>query len=284
MLRPGARIAVVAPSGIYDPERVRAATKLLESWGFDVTRMAGLNARHRYLAGDDATRREDLVRALCGDYDAVWMARGGYGLARLLPTLPWTALRRIPFFGFSDASALLNPLLDRGLVPVHAPVLNALVAHNDEMTRAHLHALVVEGRCAPIRGVPIVPGTVEAPLCGGNLCVLASMCGTPWQLRGRGRIVLLEDVNEPPYKLDRLLTQLLQSGALDGAAAFVLGDFTGAELPEGTSWTAEDVIVELLRPFGVPILARVGIGHAARNLAIPFGPARLDGDQLVSLA
>lgn len=281
MLSPGARIAVVAPSGIFDPARVDRGMRLLESWGYHVEPLGGFGARHRYLAGDDTTRLQDLTRAMCGDFDAVWMARGGYGLARLLPLLPWQALRRIPFFGFSDATAILNPLFDRGLVPVHAPVLNALVDHNDEESRAHLHALLAEGRCAPLQGEVVIPGSADAPIVGGNLCVMASMCGTPFQLRGRGRIVLLEDVGEPPYKLDRLLTQVIQAGCLDGAAAIVLGEFVGASPPEGADWTTREVLVDLLRPLGVPILAGVGVGHGPRNLAFPFTYARLVGDSLV---
>jgi muramoyltetrapeptide carboxypeptidase len=276
MLRPGARIAIVAPSGIFDPARVQRGMQLLEDWGFRPEPMPGLHARDRYLNGDDATRRGDLVHALCGDYDAVWMARGGYGLARLLPALPFGAMRRIPFFGFSDGTALLNPLHDRGLVAVHAPVLNALCDLNDDMTRDHLHALLTGPQAPAVPCTVAIPGPVDAPVVGGNLCVIASLCGTPYQLVGRGRLVLLEDVGEVAYKLDRLLTQVIQAGCLDGCAGVALGTFVGADPPAGADWTAEEVLLDLLRPLGVPVLTGLPIGHGPRNLALPFGRVRLE--------
>lgn len=279
MLPPGARIAVVAPSGVFEPARVERGMAWLRDQGFTPEPMPGMYAHHRYLAGDDVTRRADLVHALCGDFDAVWMARGGYGLARLLPRLPFGAMKKIPFFGFSDGTALLNPLVERGLPAVHAPVLNALCDHNDEASREHL-ARLLHGACPPLAGTPLLPGRAEAPLVGGNLCVLASLCGTPWQLVGRGRIVLLEDVGESPYKLDRLLTQLLQSGALEGCAGIALGEFVGAHPPADADWGVLDVFEELLAPLGVPVLAGLAVGHGSRNLALPFGRARIDGEWL----
>jgi len=112
------------------------------------------------------------------------------------------------------------------------------------------------------------------------LCVLASLAGTPGALRAAGCIVALEDTGEAPYKVDRLLTQLLQGGAFEGVRGFALGTFDGADAPEGADWTVRDVLLERLAPLGVPVLGGLPFGHGRANRAFRFGHARIDGDQL----
>lgn len=270
----------MAPSGIFDPARLQRGLAVLEAWGHRPTLLPGATARWRYLAGDDETRLDDLRRAFAGDWDAIWMARGGYGIGRLLRDLPLAGLRPVPFYGFSDGTALLNPLAEWGLPAVHAPVITSLADHVDDASRAHLRALLAGEPLPALRGTPWIAGDASGELRGGNLCVLASQCGTPWQLDGAGKIVLLEDVGETPYKVDRLLTQLLEAGCLTGAAGFAIGTFVGADAPSDADWTVRDVIVERLGPLGAPILGGLPIGHGPENHAVRFGPARIDGERL----
>ena len=224
-------------------------------------------------------RISDLRRAFSGAYDAVWMARGGFGLGRLLRDLSWDELEAVPFFGFSDGTALLDPLAARGRPAVHAPVLTSLVDLVDDASRDHLRDLLAGVPLAPLSGRHVTgpSGRVEAPLRGGNLCVLASLCGTPWQLDARDALVLLEEVGEGPYRVDRMLRQLVDSGALDGAAGILLGEFLGADPPPGAGWSVLDVIVDELGGRGIPIVAGLPVGHGARNHAVPLGvPATLE--------
>lgn len=281
-LHKGARIAVVAPSGAFEPVRLERGLEVLRGWGYAPEVLPGAGSRYRYLAGADAVRARDLDRALFGgDYDAVWMVRGGYGLARLLAGLDWSRLRPIPFFGFSDGTALLNQLPDRGGIAVHAPVVTSLGDVVDDPSREHVRALLAGEDPAPLPGLSLRPGRASGRLVGGNLCVLASLCGTPWQLRSSGAIVVLEDVGETPYKVDRLARQLVDSGCLDNAAGFALGSFLGADAPAGADWSVLDVLHDVLAPFGVPVLANLPIGHGAQNFAFPLETARIVGDALV---
>jgi len=280
VLAAGARIAVVSPSGISDPDRLDRGIALARSWGFDLVELPHARAECRYLAGADDERLRDLHEAFSGRFDAVWAARGGYGLSRLMPRIQWASLAPVPFIGFSDATSLLNGLAARGRPAIHGPVLHALDGYHDEESRLAIRA-VLAGEPVRFAGRPLVPGRAEGPLCGGNLCILASLCGTPYQLDAHGKIVLLEDLGEPPYKLDRLLVQCRDAGVFDGAVGFVLGDFLDARPPADAAWTVDDVLLDILGPLGVPILADLPVGHGRRNLAVPLGTrARLHASVL----
>jgi muramoyltetrapeptide carboxypeptidase len=280
VLAPGARIAVVAPSGAYDPARLQRGQDVLDAWGYRPERMPGCGSAWRYLAGSDAARLNDLERAFSGEYDAVWMARGGSGLGRLLRQLRFDGLAPVPLLGFSDGTALLNPLAALGRPAVHAPVLTHLGDTADEASRARLRDLLA-GTAAPLEGLrPLVPGRAHGPVRGGNLCVLASLCGTPWQLDARGAIVLLEEVGEAPYRVDRMLRQLLDSGSLEGAAAIVVGELQGARPPDGADWTMDDVLRDCLGGLGIPVHVDAPVGHGARNWPVPFVDAALEDGRL----
>ncbi len=272
-------IHVVAPSGAVDPERVAAGADVLRAWGYRVEVDPSITLRHRYLAGDDDARLSALRRAAeaaAADDGAVWMARGGYGLSRLLPHLLDRPLPAVPVVGFSDGTVLLNHHPGACL---HGPVINSLLGHADKDSLAHLRA-VLQGETPALTGTPWVPGSASGRLVGGNLCVLASLAGTPGALRAAGCIVALEDTGEAAYKVDRLLTQLIQAGAFDGVRGFALGTFDGADAPDGADWSVRDVLLERLSPLGVPVLGGLPFGHGRANRAFRFGPARIDGDQL----
>lgn len=270
----------MAPAGLFAPERLARGMAVVAEWGYTLQAAPNLGARARYTAGSVAERAADLAWALTAeDVDAVWFARGGFGTAHLLPHLPWDRLDGRPVLGFSDATALLNALQQRGLPAIHAPVLQGLSDDTfgseqavlcDPASRTHLRALLQTGHMQPWRGEwlagPAV--AVRGRLIGGNLAVLASVAGTPWALQAAGAILLLEDVAEAPYRIDRLLTQLVQSGALRGVRGLALGDFLDTRLEPSE---LRSFLGELLAPLGVPVIAGLPVGHGARNLAWPVG-------------
>ena len=275
-------IAAVAPSGAFDPARFEAGLALAREAGFDVVPLPDLMRPERYLAAPDAHRLAQLVDALTDPrWSAVWMVRGGYGLGRLLGQIPWDRLPRRPVLGFSDATALFAGLYaaDRGPC-VHAPVLHSLGGTDDE-SRAATWALLRGEPPAPMAGTTWVDGEAEGPVLGGNLTMFASLCGTPWAVHARGHVVLLEDVGEAPYRLDRAIGQLRQAGFFDGVLGVALGEFSGCKPPEGATWSLDDALSDL-RGLGVPVIAGLPVGHAARNRPFVWGSRVRLGDGALS--
>ena len=261
---------------------------LVESWGLRCRLMENLHARHRYLAGTAEQRLHDLTTALTvPDVDAVWFARGGSGTVHLLDGLPWAELYacKRPVIGFSDATSLLTAMWNRRVGrPIHGPVLHSIVDTSDapsaEATRALLFGELdeMEHKVSHVTGPT---GVVEGPIVGGNLCVLASLCGTPWQLDARGCILVLEDIGEWPYQLDRLVTQLRLSGMLDGVIGVALGDFSGGGPPKDADWTVREVLADLFSPLGVLVVDELPVGHGRANHPIPMGAhGRLSAESL----
>jgi muramoyltetrapeptide carboxypeptidase len=286
-LQSGANIVVVAPAGIFDEAKLREGMQLLRSWGYEVTEARQLHSRFRYTAGTPDARREDLHRALTEPgIDAVWYARGGYGTVHCLPGLPAIPDERL-VIGFSDATALFCELQrrqhGRGRL-LHGPVLQSVPQHIGADSRERLRTLLRTGEAPPLLGHSLVSGRgpVSGPVVGGNLCVLASLVGTPWQLDARGAILLLEDVGEAPYRLDRTVTQLREAGCLDGLAGIVLGEFPKCDPPQGAGWTLDEMFHDLLAPLNVPVLAGLPVGHSANNHAFWYGAqGTLHADRLV---
>ena len=280
-LRSGDRVAVVAPSGRVDGARLAAGTEYLRSWGLDVQVMPAVldgHERLKYLAADDKARAEDLRNAwLDPQYAAVFCARGGYGVQRMVEYVDFDELVAVPkwFVGFSDITALHEPLNARGLVTLHGPMAAAVeqlaVAEGRERLRALLfEPETVTDLLAPRGANTVVGGVAEGPLRGGNLALLAASVGTPTYAPPAG-VVVLEEVNEEAYQADRLLTQLLRAGWFDQVTGLVIGDFSQGG--EGL----DDTIRERLEPLGVPMVEGAAIGHEALNLAVPLGlPVRLD--------
>ncbi|AKT40488.1 peptidase S66 [Chondromyces crocatus] len=255
---------------------LEAGLELLKAWGYVPVVGPNLRSQHRYLAGTVKQRAADLVWALTSrDVDAVYVARGGYGCVHCLPAIPWAEV--VPgrlLLGFSDVTALLVALGQRtGVTGVHAPTLDKLATKTDAETQAAVQRLLAEGGEVTLPG-RLVSGqadAVEGPVVGGNLCVLASLIGTPWQVQADGALLVLEDVDEAPYRLDRMVTQFLESGALARVRAVLLGEFTRCTVPREAGWTLEELLVELVEPLGVPVVCGVGVGHGPHNLPWYFG-------------
>lgn len=271
---------MVAPSGLVDRDRFERGAAVLESWGYElVYDEAAVLATGRYTAGT-LSERTAAVNAAVRDPDAaiVWVARGGYGATRVLEGLDLAPLESQPkwLVGFSDATALHAAWQRAGWATLHGPVVSNLHRWT-EPARNQLRAWLAGGRSGRLEGRLLAGrGPAEGPLLGGNLSLLTSLVGTPWLPRLEGAIVLLEDLDEAPYRLDRYLTQLRQSGALGGVRGFVLGQWTrcGDSVDD-----ALETLLERLGDLDVPILGHVAVGHERTSWPVPLGArARIEGD------
>ncbi len=277
MLRRGDRVEVVAPAFAVSSRALGGGLRWLERAGFRVSLGQYVGARAGYFAGDDAQRRADLNRALADpDVRAVWFARGGYGSARLLDGVDWAPLRRQGklLVGYSDITALFAavPRWARARC-LYGPV----VAELGRPASFHLPSLrsALAGR--PIterlpRHSVLVPGRTAGPLRGGNLTVLASLLGTPFMPDLRGSVVLLEDVGEPLYRLDRMLWQLRRAGCLRGVRGVLVGSFDPVPRPrEGRERSVREVLMEALGGLGIPVVHGLPVGHCPGKWTLPLG-------------
>jgi muramoyltetrapeptide carboxypeptidase len=236
-LAAGARVALVAPAGPVTAERVERALAQCQALGLEARVAPSALESRGFLAGTDEERRRDLQAALDDDgIDAVWALRGGYGSMRIINLVDWTSVqqRPKPYIGFSDNTAVHCALQQQRIVSFHGPHAGGdFPAETETAFRCVLFQSNAAG-ILPFRAQDPAPrrlraGAVEARLYGGNLALLAALCGTPLSPSARGCILFLEDVGEPAYRVDRMLTQLRQAGALDGVVGLALGRFTECE-------------------------------------------------------
>jgi muramoyltetrapeptide carboxypeptidase len=286
-LAPGARVAVVAPSGPVPEERLQSGLDILRGWDLDPVVAPHVLDRHRelpYLAGTDADRAADLQGAWCDpSVAAVLCARGGYGAQRMVDLLDWEAMRAAGpkvFLGFSDITALHEAFATRlGLVTLHGPMAAGVDFIKNARAQEHLRATLFAPdtvRTITSGGTALVPGRARGVTLGGCLSLLAADLGTPHARAGaRGGLLCLEDVGEETYRLDRYLTQLLRAGWLDGVRGVLLGSWQTCEAYDGV----RTLIVDRLGGLGVPVAQEFGFGHCEGALTIPFGvAAELDAD------
>ncbi|HXV74938.1 MAG TPA: LD-carboxypeptidase [Candidatus Polarisedimenticolaceae bacterium] len=286
-LAPGDAIGVVATGFAVRPEKLDAGLARLHRWGYRVVTGAHLRDRDGYLAGSDRGRGDDLAAMLRNtEPSAIWFARGGYGTARLLDRVPWAALRRDPklLIGYSDLTALFNAVVSRtASVCLYGPV----VAELGDRASWHAPSLDALSRGRPYRlrlraGQVLAPGRAAGTLVGGNLTVLTHLLGTRYAPDFRGRVLFLEETGEETYRVDRMLTHLRQSGALDRVAAVLVGAIDvppRRRFPPDRSLAA--VVEERLAPLGVPVLTGIPAGHLRAKRTIPLGArAVIDTDEL----
>ncbi|MCS0599993.1 LD-carboxypeptidase [Streptomyces sp. LP11] len=286
-LAPGARVAVVAPSGPVPEERLQAGLDVLRGWDLDPVVAPHVLDRHPrfpYLAGTDTDRAADLQAAWCDPaVDAVLCARGGYGAQRVADLLDWEAMRAAGpkvFVGFSDITTLHEAFAVRlGLVTLHGPMAAGIDFVKSARAQEHLRATLFAPetvRTLTSGGTALVPGTARGTTLGGCLSLLAADLGTPGARTGAaGGLLCLEDVGEETYRLDRYLTQLLRAGWLQGVRGVLLGSWE--QCPPADE--LRPLLAERLGPLGVPVAADFGFGHCAGALTVPFGvAAELDAD------
>lgn len=284
LLGPGARVALVAPAGpLEGAADLERAIANVRSFGWEPRVGAHVMARAGYFAGPDAERLADLNRALGDDeIDGVWCIRGGYGAMRLLDGIDYAALRQRPraLIGYSDITALHAAVGPRcELVSFHGPTGRAELT---DFSRRSLQQAVASGD-DPLGGATgaetLVPGIARGPLAGGNLALLAALCGTPYAPSLDGAVLVLEDVNEAVYRIDRMLVQLRLAGLLARCAGIVFGAFTHADEEEGTGGarTLAEVLREAAVEVGVPCIAGAPVGHIPDQWTLPLGAtAELD--------
>ncbi|MBP2019204.1 muramoyltetrapeptide carboxypeptidase [Symbiobacterium terraclitae] len=298
-VRPGATIGVVAPSGPVPAEQLEAGLKRLHAWGYRTVVGDAVLARRGYLAGTDDRRAEDFNRVWANPaVEAVLCARGGYGAMRILDGIDWERVRRQPkfFCGFSDITVFhLAMAREAGLVTFHGPMVAAFGGAEAYNAAGLRRALQEPGPLGEIpwpdpgeEGAPcpltIRPGVAEGRLAGGNLTLIASLMGTRWEPDFTGCIVLLEDLDEAPYRVDRMLTQLLLAGKLQRAAGILFGDSPTCLQgpPDRPSLTLFEVLEDLLAPLGIPVLYGFPCGHGPHRATLPLGVrARLDAEGAV---
>jgi len=283
-LHPGDTVAIVAPSGPFPRDRYERGRAVLEARGLRVREFLPTRAR-RYLAGSDEERLAGLHAAFADpEVRAVFAARGGYGAMRLLPGLDLALLASSgkALVGFSDVTALHLALQRAGARSVHGPVVTRLGEEPPEALD-RLFELLAGRTPAPLPGKTLVPGSATGRLLGGNLSVLTRLVGTRWLPSLEGAILLLEDVGERPYRLDRMWTHLQLAGLLEPIAGIVLGDFTGCDDP-AAGVEAQEVMAELVASLGKPALAGFPIGHGGVHLAVPLGARVRIDDGVLSFA
>ena len=280
-LRPGDRVRVIAPSGPFDRTlALRAIGWLGERYrvefDWEAFRPVGM------FAGSDARRLAELNHALRARHiRAIWAARGGHGLTRIAHLADYPALLRQPKWvvGFSDVTLLHAELNRAGVASLHAPNLTGL-GRGDALSRARVVEMLEAPSALRIhRGLQVwVEGKAEGTLAGGNLTMLFTCAAAQRLLLPRSCVLVLEDVAEAPYRVDRMLTALRLSGAFDRVAAVVVGDFTCC--PAGRdAVTAEQVVRDALAGLGVPVLSGLPFGHGRHNEPLPLGlPAAVDGE------
>ena len=280
-LAPGARVAVVAPSGPIAEERLQAGLDILRGWDLDAVVAPHVLHRHGelgYLAGSDADRAADLQAAWCDPaVDAVLCARGGYGAQRMVDLLDWDAMRAAGpkvLVGFSDVTTLHQAFATRlGLVTLYGPAAAGADFVKNALAQEHLRATLFAPdtvRTLTSRGPALVPGRARGVTLGGCLSLLATDLGTRHARTGaRDGLLLIEDVGEQPYRVDRLLTQLLRTGWLDGVRGIVLGSWEGC----GPYDVLRTVLAERLGGLGVPVVEEFGFGHCEGALPVPCGVA-----------
>jgi len=285
-LSPGARVALVAPAGpLRNEDELVASIAHAESLGWTAVPAPNALRRDGYLAGTDAERVRDLNAALQDDrIDGIWCVRGGYGAMRILPAVDYDAMRRRPkaLLGYSDITALHAAFAVRsGVVSYHAPTARGLLT---AFTRDSLMSAVIAQRdpCGVAAGARTLrEGRAEGRLVGGNLALLSALAGTPFAPDYRGAILVVEDVGEPTYRIDRMLRQLALSGALAQLSGIAFGQFTeGSEPGDDESRPLDDVLGEAADVAGVPAVAGIPLGHIADQWTIPLGTrAELDADR-----
>jgi muramoyltetrapeptide carboxypeptidase len=293
-LKTGDAIAIVAPAGpIQSRENLEHGIVILEKMGFRVRFEDRIFESSGYLAGKDADRAEELTRAFEDpDINAIIGLRGGYGCSRLIPFLQ-QKMRKFPkiFVGFSDLTTLhMFFQKNFGWITFHGPMATTIAKHSQDQEN-HLLSLLTDPGYRPSFSFPQLqawnPGKAEGPLTGGCLSIVTAGIGTPYEIETYGKILFLEDLGEPAYRLDRMLTHLKLAGKLDKAAGLLLGTFSDCSIQDQHDATAgetsvfseQEVIRDVLKDLTIPILADFPAGHGKDHWTLPLGAKiKLDAD------
>ncbi|MFD0048993.1 LD-carboxypeptidase [Actinomycetes bacterium NPDC127524] len=289
-LQKGDTVGVIAPASPPNPENLKKSLHFLEELGLKVKIGQHVESLNGYLAGSDEERLQD-VHDMFLDHEikAIFCACGGYGTGRIAAGIDFTIIKENPkiFWGYSDITFLHNAINQQtGLVTFHGPMLSSDIGKEDAdpLTKRLFSQLFVPGEFTYTEDISpltsMISGKARGQLAGGNLTLLCSTLGTPYELDVKGKILLIEDINEEPRNVDRMLNQLLMSGKLREAAGIAVGDFNQCEPDREQSLTLDEVIDHYIALANVPAIKGFKIGHCSPNVSVPLGAyAVIDADE-----
>lgn len=289
-LRPGDTIGIVSPSSYKAYEALQSGLEKVKQRGYNLEFGEHAFDQRGYLAGEDHHRADDLNAMFARpDVQAILCTRGGYGASRILDLIDWDIIRANPkpLIGYSDITSLhLAFLRHTEMVVYYAPMIITLSREISPLAIANMFDILEKpeplGTYDTCEGQvqTLVPGVVEGELTGGCLCLISAACGTPEQIHAQGKILALEDVDEAPYAVDRMLTQLKRCGVLEQAAGFVIGEITNWEKQvsdPSETLTIEQIWQDIIVPLGKPAIIGFPFGHVTHPLTLPLGvKVRLD--------
>jgi muramoyltetrapeptide carboxypeptidase len=301
-LSPGDTVMLIAPAGPPNREEVMRFKDHIEQRGYKVKLRDDVFDVEGYLAGTDKRRAEEFNEAFADpEVDGVLCVRGGYGCMRMMPLIDWEAVKKSPklLLGFSDVTALHAAMNKAGIVSFHGPGPASGLGSAEGPTDFTAKYVLCAVEASPES--PAGPYTVEVPkdvsevdsfgkgkatgrLVGGNLSLISALEGTPYAIDTKDAILLIEDVNEAPYRIDRMIQQLKLAGKLDGIKGVVLGKFTEDfvredKLTDDKRFDAMGVLRQYFENLGVPVLANYPIGHYPQNCTVPLGgEVEIDAD------
>lgn len=270
----GDKVGIVAPARFVGPENYAAICSTIESYGYRPVRGQTTRLEHGIFAGTDSERAADLQQMIDdAEIRAIFCVRGGYGCVRMVDKVDFSGLLKSPkwIVGFSDITVLHAALTQLGVESIHGqmPV-------NFSKPQASVDELfsVLEGRSPnyTFAGDGNQCGDAQGEVCGGNLSIVCSLIGTPWQVETDGKILFIEDVGEPLYRIDRMMRQLREAGMLANLAGLVCGYFTDAEdSTPSFGLTANQIVLDAVADYGYPVAFGFEAGHQQPNKPLIFG-------------
>ncbi|MGZ3929949.1 MAG: S66 peptidase family protein [Bacteroidia bacterium] len=281
-LSAGDTIAITSPAGaVWDDKQVDAFSNILKNFGFKVVLGKTLGEKHGYFAGTEELRLKELHDFFADPIiKGIFCMKGGWGCARLLDKIDYDLISKNPkvLIGFSDITALLIAIFAKtGLVTFHGPVGNS---GWNEFTSNSFKSVIMNadktifpiGPAPEDKPVTLNPGTATGLLVGGNLTVLSCIIGSGYLPDWKNKILFLEETKEEPYSIDRMLTQLKLAGVLDNISGFVFGKCVKCEAEEpDKAFKFMEVLVQHIRPLGIPAFYGAMIGHIENKLTVPLG-------------
>ncbi|PAF23476.1 LD-carboxypeptidase [Terribacillus saccharophilus] len=278
----GDTIGIVSPAGPIKREELERGIKIVESLGLRVKLGKHVYDKYGYLAGTDTDRAADLNDMFKdNEVKGIICARGGYGSGRIVELLDYEIIKQKPkvLLGYSDITYLHTAIRQRtGLITFHGPMVASDMGESDFAKLSYdllqqffiPQDVIYTTAISPLEA--IVHGKATGTLVGGNLSLLTSTLGTPDEIDTKGKLLLLEDVAEPPYKIDSMLNQLKHAGKLKQAEGILIGDFNGCDSNEPeTSLSFDQVLVDYLTDLEKPVLKGFRIGHCNPNITVPLG-------------
>lgn len=277
LLNSKSKIGIIAPASCSPKENIDLYVNNFRDLGFDVVLGNHLYDKDGYLAGSDYDRGKELMEMFEDDtIDGIISFRGGYGSIRILPHIKLSTIKKHPkfFCGYSDITVLLNYFASNNLITFHGPMIKS--DFNDILTLSYFKRMIFN----PSKGfiydlsnsIKYNNNHFTGRLMGGNLSMLCSALKTPYEINLDNSILLIEEINESPYVIDRLLTQLLFSSKLNKCKGIIIGHMTGCSLKDYTdSFTVKEIIEKRLLPLNIPIIVGMPFGHDYPNLIFPIG-------------